>query len=580
VWDAAWYKSSFGASSVSDSDRRRRSSISSNGSTRKGTTSGSGAGRTSKQTIAKRDDEIALQKLRSVIQDQTAKVGSGDSASTDDLVGGKYGHLSIAFMRKYSLGHKFRKEKKEYDRMIGSFDMEEGDNIGSALGATHTGDTDTDDIDMGVGGFGMDGDSNINSRRRKSNKATTKTSATDTAIIQDEEDWVVMAFTEEESSTSLPFTTILRTTNHDTDTDNDDYDNDDELHHYHRRMAILLEAAKSSRIENHYPNVISTSSKSSQRKIQDDDYNESGNEEEEEEENGGGGGSVWKRLRAVSATNYMPSRILGAYPGDAVPIEDAGDANGVLELARRYGYGEWSDDDDDDDDDDDSDDDFGVTKRKKRKRKRRRSNKKRKRRGTHTDSIESYEGRNIVSDDSGGDFDMGVGMGIGGERRKTRGRKRQHNKTSRERSPPQFSFSVGVGSSKSFGTNQNVSTRRHGRTHQRRTRRVIIDSKSDQDDRVTKVGEAVFQPSIRRTRNNRTGIGKVRLPMERTNELNSSMSNMGKAKKRSGDSIANSTHRDDKRIQGTLRPRVDQSTALYGPMKRTEATFHRDKKDN
>jgi len=109
----------------------------------------------------------------------------------------------------------------------------------------------------------------------------------------------------------------------------------------------------------------------------------------------------------VSATNYIPTRILGAYPGDAVPIEEAGDANGVFELARRYGYGDWSDCDDDDvdedssgssdDDSEEEEDDFGVTKRRKRRRKKkrqsRRKKKKRKQRGIGTESIETYKGR-------------------------------------------------------------------------------------------------------------------------------------------------------------------------------------------
>ena len=47
----------------------------------------------------------------------------------------------------------------------------------------------------------------------------------------------------------------------------------------------------------------------------------------------------------------IPARVLGAYPGDAVPIEEAGNPNGLFGLASRYGYGDWSDDYDDDDSD-------------------------------------------------------------------------------------------------------------------------------------------------------------------------------------------------------------------------------------
>jgi hypothetical protein len=33
-------------------------------------------------------------------------------------------------------------------------------------------------------------------------------------------------------------------------------------------------------------------------------------------------------------------RLLGAYPMDALPIEECCNRKGVIELARRYGYGD------------------------------------------------------------------------------------------------------------------------------------------------------------------------------------------------------------------------------------------------
>lgn len=35
------------------------------------------------------------------------------------------------------------------------------------------------------------------------------------------------------------------------------------------------------------------------------------------------------------------TRILGAYPNDATPIEEAGNADGLFIIARKYGYGDW-----------------------------------------------------------------------------------------------------------------------------------------------------------------------------------------------------------------------------------------------
>lgn len=72
-----------------------------------------------------------------------------------------------------------------------------------------------------------------------------------------------------------------------------------------------------------------------------------------------GGGGVLGRIRAAGG-DMIPARVLGAYPGDAVPIEEAGNPNGLFGLASRYGYGDWSDDSEDDNDYDDDDSDEGL----------------------------------------------------------------------------------------------------------------------------------------------------------------------------------------------------------------------------
>ncbi len=86
-----------------------------------------------------------------------------------------------------------------------------------------------------------------------------------------------------------------------------------------------------------------------------------------------GGGGVLGRLRAAGANSGVSTRILGAYPNDAAPIEEAASAIGVAELAEKYGYGEWSDTDEDLYENEDWDDPFqkprSSRKRKRRKRK-------------------------------------------------------------------------------------------------------------------------------------------------------------------------------------------------------------------
>lgn len=53
-----------------------------------------------------------------------------------------------------------------------------------------------------------------------------------------------------------------------------------------------------------------------------------------------GGAGVLGRLRAATSENFLSRQLMGAYPGDALPIEEAGDERGLFDLARKYGYGE------------------------------------------------------------------------------------------------------------------------------------------------------------------------------------------------------------------------------------------------
>ncbi|KAL3941670.1 MAG: hypothetical protein SGBAC_004011 [Bacillariaceae sp.] len=71
------------------------------------------------------------------------------------------------------------------------------------------------------------------------------------------------------------------------------------------------------------------------------------------------------RIRAVGVNSLVGRSILGAYPGDVPPPDEAADANGLLGLASKYGYGDWSDVDWSDADDTE----FVPRKKPRRKRK-------------------------------------------------------------------------------------------------------------------------------------------------------------------------------------------------------------------
>lgn len=62
----------------------------------------------------------------------------------------------------------------------------------------------------------------------------------------------------------------------------------------------------------------------------------------------------------ASADNRFSRNLLGAYPGDAVPLEEAANAAGLPELAQRYGWGDWAHE--------------GESRRRKRRRKANSSN--------------------------------------------------------------------------------------------------------------------------------------------------------------------------------------------------------------
>jgi hypothetical protein len=72
-------------------------------------------------------------------------------------------------------------------------------------------------------------------------------------------------------------------------------------------------------------------------------------------------GSASKMFQSVMTRVGSNGRLLGAYPMDAMPIEECSNRRGVIKLARRYGYGDWSADvtDDWDESEELSDDSWG-----------------------------------------------------------------------------------------------------------------------------------------------------------------------------------------------------------------------------
>ena len=80
-------------------------------------------------------------------------------------------------------------------------------------------------------------------------------------------------------------------------------------------------------------------------------------------------GGVLGRLRTAAGSSALRS-LSGAYPGDALAVNEAGNALGLSDFASKYGYGDWSSEEEDEDDLG-----FGARSRRKRSRKRPRSSK-------------------------------------------------------------------------------------------------------------------------------------------------------------------------------------------------------------
>ena len=98
---------------------------------------------------------------------------------------------------------------------------------------------------------------------------------------------------------------------------------------------------------------------------------------------------VMGRLRAAGANSIVGRSLLGAYPGDALPLNEAACASGLIDLAQKYGYGDWSHDEEEEAHGYGawSDEDEQVKRRRKRKSSSSKSSKSKKKRSRKPSSI-------------------------------------------------------------------------------------------------------------------------------------------------------------------------------------------------
>mmetsp|Transcript_16323 Transcript_16323/g.30906 ORF Transcript_16323/g.30906 Transcript_16323/m.30906 type:complete len:675 (+) Transcript_16323:365-2389(+) len=209
------------------------------------------------------------------------------------VTGGKYAYLSSTFMKRYNLG-KYADEAKMYQSII------------APIQASYV-DEETNQID------------------------------TDDELETEAEDWVVQALCENDSEKKSELVGDFINARSSMSTESISVSRKEGMginlsSMGKRRRTSVIDAARGSRL-------VTKTRKDLRIKSSDKD----------------GGGGVLGRLRAVTASSGMSSRLLGAYPGDAVPITDAASRYGVLELAERYGYGDWSSDDEEEEEMNDGD---------------------------------------------------------------------------------------------------------------------------------------------------------------------------------------------------------------------------------
>lgn len=199
---------------------------------------------------------------------------------------GKYAHLSTAFMKKYNLG-KYADEAKMFEDIIAPL------------------------------------------REKKQISEEEVDTSADTEKEEEEEDWVVQALS---GNANIDIT-----------------DEEEEKDHLDAKPSDSIGTNKASSSSDRSIKLTSSKKKRSQSVIEAARESKSSARTRKDVRVKGsdkdGGGGVLGRLRAVGANSGVSSRILGAYPGDAVPIEEAANTFGVAELAEKYGYGDWSDSD-------------------------------------------------------------------------------------------------------------------------------------------------------------------------------------------------------------------------------------------
>ena len=265
--------------------------------------------RSAQQTRADLQASQTLKQLYKAI-----KSGEGGGGALSEV---KYRYLSAAFRRKHGLGREYRVEKP----MSFLGEVLEGDAHQRVLGAEEAvldevvfSDGEGDDVDVESAGDDSVGKLESKQQQKRKRKKVN--------------DWVVQAFGNRKPRPKSSQA------------------NDETQQHFE---PLLWKAVDSSAIMQAAWESRAAEQLAWQKKRRSKQHGNGDFGEDSESEEGGGeeaigkssGYGASKMFQSVMTRVGSNGRLPGAYPMDAPPIEECASNRGVLEFARRYGYGDW-----------------------------------------------------------------------------------------------------------------------------------------------------------------------------------------------------------------------------------------------
>lgn len=257
-----------------------------------------------KETKQRQSDQSATFKLQ-----QLYKTISSSSSSMDRWENVRYSYLSVGFRKRHELGREYVtvRPKTFMGESVGSGDYLSGEEEEAVV----LDDDDDDDRLNNAESEQEQGDGMSMDKKKKRRKVT---------------DWVVSSFANRHFTPSNPAAAAAAASSI------------SKLWKSVHQDAILSAAWSSRNAEKSIWKISNNDSIIHHHRTNHFKSNQSSIS------NNNNSIAASKMFASVMTRVGSNGRLLGAYPMDALPIDQCCNKRGVLELARRYGYGDWKDD--------------------------------------------------------------------------------------------------------------------------------------------------------------------------------------------------------------------------------------------